>query len=392
MKNIDPSSNTQVGRWRFLGGNYGANAHSTRLARHLARPLLLEESGPPRILWQLLTIISGAVGIGIVWAAVTEITETAVTRGQIMPAGSVHLVEHLEGGIVSDILIQDGQVVTASQALMRLVSADATAELESLRAREAGLALRAERLRAFVTDRVPDFSVGRGYPELVGDQEAILELQQEARSSQRQVLQSRIDQRHLELDGLEGQKQNLNVQIKITDKQIQMRRDLVNKGLDSRINLLDSERRITEIHGELLRVMGAISRTREVLHEAQGNLVELEATLRNDALREMGDVTAELAEVRESQTRLEDRVARLTVVAPVGGVIQGLLTRTIGSVVAPGELLMEIVPMDEGVIAEVRILPRDIGHLAIGQPARVNRLRLRACHWAFRRSCCAELP
>lgn len=343
-----------------------------KLARYLARPLVLEESGPPRILRQLLFIISISVGAGLAWAAATEVTETAVTRGQIMPAGSVHLVEHLEGGIVDEILVQDGQVITEAQPLMRLVSAQATAELESLQAREAGLASRAERLRAFVAERAPDFSKIEDYPELVADQEAILELQEEARSSQQEVLLSRIDQRRIELKGLDEQKGNLDKQIRITTEQVQMRRNLVDKGLDSRVNLLDSERRLTEIRGDLLRVMGAISQTREAMHEAEGSLVELEATLRNDALREMGDVTAQLAEVRESRARLEDRVVRLTVVAPVGGVVQGLVTRTIGSVVAPGELLMEIVPMDDGLVAEVQILPRDIGHLAVGQPAKVK--------------------
>ena len=372
MRNRDSDKSTQFGRWSFSGALPSAAARKDKLARHLSQPLVLEESGPPRILRQLLTIISATVGIGIVWAAVTQITETAITRGQITPAGSVHLVEHLEGGIVNEILIQDGEIVDAGQPLMRLVSADASAELESLRAREAALALRAERLRAFVTDRAPDFSVGDGFPELVSDQKSILELQQEARSSQRLVLQSRIDQRRLELKGLEEQKRNLSEQIEITDEQVQMRRNLVDKGLDSRVNLLDSERRITEIRGEYLSVIGEISRTREALHEAEGSLVELEATLRNEALDEMGDVSAELAEVRESQARLEDRIARLTVAAPVDGVIQGLVTRTIGSVVAPGELLMEIVPMDEGIVAEVEILPRDIGHLAVGQPAKVK--------------------
>ena len=176
----------------------------------------------------------------------------------------------------------------------------------------------------------------------------------------------------MELDGLEERKQNLQAQIDITAEQVGMRRNLVKKGLDSRVNLLDSERKLTEIRGDLLGVMGEMSRTRETLHEAEGALAELDAKIRNDALNEMGDITGELAEVRESLSRLEDRVARLDVQAPVAGVVNGLSTRTIGSVVAPGEVLLEIVPIEDNLVAEVQILPRDIGHLSIGQPARIK--------------------
>jgi HlyD family secretion protein/adhesin transport system membrane fusion protein len=356
---------------KALGKGLGQEGTS-KLARHLSRPLILEEAGPPRILAQLLIILSVTIGVGGVWAAITEITETAIAHGQIMPAGSLHHVEHLEGGIVAEVLVEEGEVVASGQTLMRLRSSEARAELERQRAREASLSLRAERLRAFVLDRDPDFSAGRNFSGLVADQQAILDLQREARESQRTVLLSRIDQRRVELDGLEERKQNLDAQIDITTEQVGMRRNLVKKGLDSRVNLLDSERKLTEIRGDLLGVMGEISRTREALHEAEGALAELDAKIRNDALNEMGDVTGELAEVRESLSRLEDRVARLEVKAPVAGVVNGLSTRTIGSVVAPGEVLLEIVPIEETLIAEVQILPHDIGHLSIGQAARVK--------------------
>ncbi len=370
-KNRDLALFRKPGLPRALGRGLGRDEKS-KLTRYLSRPLMLEEAGPPRILAQLLVILSVTIGAGVVWAAVTEITETAIAHGQIMPAGSLHHVEHLEGGIVAEVLVEDGEVVTSGQTLMRLRSSEARAERDRQRVREASLSLRAERLRAFVLDRDPDFSAGQSFPGLRADQQAILDLQIEARESQRTVLLSRIDQRRVELDGLEERKQNLQAQIDITAEQVGMRRNLVKKGLDSRVNLLDSERKLTEIRGDLLGVMGEMSRTRETLHEAEGALAELDAKIRNDALNEMGDITGELAEVRESLSRLEDRVARLDVQAPVAGVVNGLSTRTIGSVVAPGEVLLEIVPIEDNLVAEVQILPRDIGHLSIGQPARIK--------------------
>jgi hypothetical protein len=278
-KNRDLALFRKPGLPRALRRGLGRNEKS-KLTRYLSRPLMLEEAGPPRILAQLLVILSVTIGAGVVWAAVTEITETAIAHGQIMPAGSLHHVEHLEGGIVAEVLVEDGEVVASGQTLMRLRSSEARAERDRQRAREANLSLRAERLRAFVLDRDPDFSAGQSFPGLRADQQAILDLQREARESQRTVLLSRIDQRRVELDGLEERKQNLQAQIDITAEQVGMRRNLVKKGLDSRVNLLDSERKLTEIRGDLLGVMGEMSRTRETLHEAEGALAELDAKIR----------------------------------------------------------------------------------------------------------------
>ncbi len=343
-----------------------------RLIKFLSQPLLLEETGPPRVLSQLLIVITALVGGLIGFAAFTNISETAVTQGQVMPAGSVNLVQHLEGGIVAEILIEDGQIVDQGQTLIRLKKAGPLAEFDQMRAREASLALRAERLRAFVLDREPDFSAGGDYPDLLADQQAILELQIEARESQRRVIRSRIEQREAQLEALGEQKQNLKEQTAILKEQLGMRGKLLKKGLVSRVVYLESQRSLSRTQGELASVVGRMTEAQAALGEAQNSLLELDANLRNEALDEMGTVTGELAQVREAIAKLEDRVQRLEVSAPTRGVVKGLTTRTIGAVISPGEPIMEIVPIDDILVAEVRISPRDVGHLRTGQEAEVK--------------------
>ncbi len=343
-----------------------------RLIKFLSQPLLLEESGPPRVLSQLLIVITVLVGGLIGFSAFTNISETAVTQGQVMPAGSVNLVQHLEGGIVAEILVEDGQIVDQGQTLIRLKKAGPLAEFDQMRAREASLALRAERLRAFVLDRTPDFSSGQDYPDLLADQKAILELQIEARESQRRVIRSRVEQRQAQLDALAEQKQNLKEQTGILKEQLGMRRKLLKKGLVSRVVYLESQRSLSRTQGELASVVGRITEAQAALGEAQNSLLELDANLRNEALDEMGAVTGELAQVREAIAKLKDRVQRLEVSAPTRGVVKGLTTRTIGAVIAPGNPIMEIVPIDDVLVAEVRISPRDVGHLRSGQAAEVK--------------------
>jgi len=343
-----------------------------QLIKLLSQPTILEEFGPPRLLTHLTQAISMLIVGLIVWAAFAEIRETALARGQVIPAGSVLKVQHLEGGIVSDILVHEGDIVDRGQPLIRLESASAHAELQQLRAREAGLALRAERLRAFVTGRDADFAMGDAHPELAADQQAILDMQSEARASQRRVLESRIEQKQAQAASLIGQRKSLERQVAILEEELAMRDELLKKGLVSRVVYLETERTLNRTRGELASIEGEAAKTIAAIREAQDSLEEMDLGLRNDALKEMGEVTGELAQVHEQLGKLRDRVARLSVVAPAKGIVKGLVAKTVGGVVPPGETVMEIVPFDETMVAEVRISPRDIGHLRVGQEANVK--------------------
>lgn len=349
-----------------------SKGRNQRLVGFLSQPLILEEAGPPAALLHLLTLCSIFVLGFIVWATITPMQETAATHGQIIPAGSVHVVQHLEGGIVSEILVDDGQVVEPGQVLMRLESAAAQAELDQLRARESALAIKVERLRAFVLNVQPNFSVGSAYPNLVDDEATILQIQKEARDTQLSVLQTRIEQRRAEIKALDEQRKNLRGQIAIINEQVEMHRDLESRGMVSRMELLNNERTLIDVVGQLNAVIADIKRAKEALNEARGATVELEASLSSDAITEMGEVGAELAQVRETLLKMEDRSHRLEITSPVRGVVKGMTTKTIGSVVPSAETIMEVVPIDDLMVAEVRIEPKDVGHLQVGQSAQVK--------------------
>ena len=282
------------------------------------------------------------------------------------------MVQHLEGGIVAKILIKDGDLVEKDQLLMVLEEAAALGELEQLRAREAGLHLRAERLRAFVLDTEPDLSRGTEFPDLARDQVAILDMQRRTRDSQREVMLSRVEQRQAEIDALREQRASLERQVSIIKEEVGMRRQLLEKGLVSKVIYLETERNLSKTRGDLAAIAGELARAQEARAEAEVSLAELDSRLRNEALDEMGTVTAELAQVSQLLRKLEDRVDRLEITAPADGIVKGLSTRTIGGVIQPGAILMEIVPLDDVMVAEVQISPRDIGHLQIGQESEVR--------------------
>ena len=217
-----------------------SSARDARLAKFLSKPLLVEEHGAPRTVAALPWLIGLFVVGCVTLAGVTHVSETAVVQGQVVPAGSVQIIQHLEGGIVAEIKVEDGELVTAGQPLLLLDAAAAEAERDETRALEASLVLQVERLRAFILDDDPDFALAKSYPKLIVDQQDILTMQRQARDSQQEVLQARIRQRQAQLASLESQRQEQKEQVSITGELVNLRGQLAKKGLVSRVVYLET--------------------------------------------------------------------------------------------------------------------------------------------------------
>ena len=339
-----------------------------RQVRLLTQAIALEEGRPPRAASIAVAAGAGLFFAAIVWAAWTQVEKLAIATGQIVPTAQVQSVQHLEGGIVREIRVAEGTFVDRNQVLLRLDSTGMQAELDQLRAREAGLALQIERLRAFAERRpaLLEGSIGTAL-QVANDQEAILRVQIRARDSQRLVLERQLATRKTELVTLQEQRAALVRQAEIIDQTLSMRRQLVDKGLISRIVYLETEREAVRMRGEAAQALSNMRRAEELVTEAEARLLETEARLANELLGEMGRLSAELAQVREGIARAVDRVDRLDIRAPVRGVVKDLRFRTVGGVVAPGAPVTDIVPIEHGLLAEVKISPRDIGHVRVGQ-------------------------
>jgi len=339
--------------------------------RHLTLAIQLEESGSPRLVSLASWLAVAMIGLGVLWAAETEVAQVAQAPGEIVPAGSVQLVQHLEGGIVKAIRVHEGDLVDVGQALVELDRTAALAELDQTRTREAGLRLHAERLRAFAAGRettLPDL----GESELSREQTAILASQIKSQASQRAVLERQLGARRNDLKALETQQKTLERQIQITGEALQMRTKLAEQGLNSRLVLLDIQREMNRVQGELSGVAVNILRAREAVAEAEQRIVELDARLSAEAMRELGTVVAELRQVEEASVRLEDRVARTEIKAPLRGIVKELRTKSEGGVVLPGGTVAEIVPVGQALLAEVRVQPSDVGQIRVGQPVKIK--------------------
>lgn len=345
-----------------------------RKPRPLAHVVHLEESVRDHQLMVIGAIVL-LLAAFVFWAAREPVAEIAVSVGQVVPRHDVVKVQHFEGGIVQDVLVRDGDHVAKGQELVRLHPAGFEAEEGQLLARRAGLELEAERLRAFVAGTDPSETLNAAapaYAHLEKDQLAILTAQRQSLSDQRAVLESRLEQRKAE-------EQGLLAEIAAYDREVQALRDeramfqqLFDQGHGSRINLLRAQRELSTTEADRARASGRLESVRGGIIEAQQSLLELASSSREEAVTRLGAVTNELAEVDEALRRARDRVSRLTVLAPDDGVVKGMTVHSSGEVVSPGQLLTEIVPGNGELVIDSRIATKDVGSIEVGQPVRVK--------------------
>jgi len=352
------------------------NAQSRRkrkLLPYVADSILLEETGMPWLVRSSIYAAASIMLLFIVWSAVTRTAEVSVAPGAVTPSGKVQTIQHLEGGIITEILIAEGEIVDRGQILVKLEPAAVGSDLALVTGRQSALSLRAERLRAFIEGREPDFGdVEPVYAALAENQRQILAGQIAAREASRRVFQQQLSGQQSRLAGLEQRTETTRRHIALLQTELDARSGLAEKGLTSRFQLLRSQQEMNRAQGVLTQIDAEKEQATRAMAETRGRIAELDATTRADALTELDGVIDDLRDMQETSQKHGNRFQRLDIRAPVRGIVQSLNIHTIGGVLAPGEPIVEIVPVNDELVAEVRLSPRDIGHINPGQAAKVK--------------------
>lgn len=340
---------------------------------YVADSILLEESGMPWLVRSSIVAATIIVALFIAWSATTRSTEVSVASGWIKPSGNIQAVQHLEGGIVTEILVNEGDVVEQGQTLLKLEPAAVGSDLALVTGRHRALTFRAERLQAFIDGREPDFgNFGPSDAPLADNQRQILAGQIAAREASRHVFQQQLSGQQSLRNGLDQRTQNTRKHIALLQTELDARSGLAAKGLTSRFQLLRSQQEMNRAQGVLAQIAAEKDQNARAMAETRGRIEELDATTRADALTELGSVSDELRDMQEAIQKQDNRFQRLELQAPVRGIVQVLNVYTVGGVVNPGETIVEIVPINDDLVAEVRLSPRDIGHISAGQAAKVK--------------------
>ena len=339
----------------------------------LTVPLSMEDGTVPGVVRGILGLCSVLVLAVLIWASFAEIRELAITQGTLVPSGSETVIEHLEGGIVEDILVTEGQLVEPGTPLLRLRAVAAASDLEQLAARATSLKFEKLRITANLTATVPDFGdLGVKHPDIAATQQEIFLSQRELERSRGEVSTARIAQKKAEITALESQSTAIGGQLTIQAEQLAMRDEMLKEGFTSRKDYLDAQSRFRQAQADLAAINGRLAAAREGLAEARNQASEDEAEARRALLEDDARISRELAEAEQGLLKFRDRSDRLYIRSPIRGTVKELATKTVGKVLRPGDVAARIVPLGDRVVAEVQVRPRDIAYVAPGLDAEIT--------------------
>ena len=338
----------------------------------ISQSLALEEPSLPKLLRFSISMLSAAVLCFIVWASLTDVKEIARTEGQVVPSGYSQLVQHLEGGLVREILVHEGDFVQEGQLLLKLDGAGTEEDLGEQKEAVKGRMLQAERLHALLEMRLPDVTKAGATPEQVLEQQRMYNSMREAWQTERNVLGEQIAQKEKALERIKQAYSTAIANLGLARESRGIYARLAEQKLAPRSIYLQKQAEFNTRSGDVQSLSRQIEEASKELNEYRGRLKALAAQQRDVAYTDLHKLESELAQAREDLKKRTNRVERLEVRAPVMGYVKGLKLNTIGSVIPAGQTLMEIVPVDEQLIVEVRIDPKEIGRVEKGQSVRVK--------------------
>jgi membrane fusion protein, adhesin transport system len=322
------------------------------------------------ILWATLAFFIVALG----WAAIAKVDEFTVAEGKVIPSSQVQVVQNLEGGILSEILVQAGQVVEKGQILMRIDDTRFVASAHEGQAKDHALLARIARLTAETgnTAFAPERQLEKAMPKLVAEESALHSSRQKQLNANELVLRQQAEQRRLELDEKRARAAQLQESLSLVDQELSMTRPLVREGVVSQVEVLRLERQASDLRGERDAARLAIPRLESAHEEVRRKVDELRARFRADANEELNKVRGEQNALSAANTALDDRVTRTAVRAPLAGIVKQVKVSSVGGVIQPGMDLLEIVPLEDTLLVEARVRPADIAFLQPGQEAMVK--------------------
>ena len=328
--------------------------------------------------WAIVVLTFAALSA---WSSWAPLSTAAIAQGTVVVDGNRKSIQHLEGGIVKQILVRDGDPVEAGQLLVRLDDTQPRAMLALLRGRHDAARAQEARLLAerdgavaiaFPADLAERAAAERDAADIVDGQKQLFTARRLSISGQVSILESRIEQSKAQISGLEVQQSAKQRQIGIVHRQLTTLRELAGKGAASAHQVLEFEREMSRLDGERGQLIAQIAATQHAIGEAELQIIQLQKAFREDVEKQLGETQAQLLDLNERIRSARDQVERIEIVAPTSGTVVDLAVFTIGGVIAPGSRVLDIVPRNDQLVIEAQVRPDDIDGLRPGLMADVR--------------------
>jgi HlyD family secretion protein len=317
-------------------------------------------------------------GLGT-WSAVASISGAVIANGSITVEGKPQTIQHLDGGIIGEIHVRDGDSVNAGDILIKLDDTLLSSNLAIVQNRlyEAMILkdrLEAERDNAKSIQLSPELAIAAKQPDIIRaieGQQKLFEARRAIQEGQVNQLNRRIVQSRDQIDGLEALKQSKVEQIGLVNEELSGLKSLQQRGLASNSRVLTLEREASKLQGEIAGYDSEIARINNVISETEIEILQGTRDFQEKVLDELKNTTAQIIEFAEQRNAALEKLKRVDIRSPVTGLVHGMNVHTVGGVISPASPIMQIIPSHDRLIVEARVEPQSIDQLYIGQPAKV---------------------
>lgn len=326
--------------------------------------------------WRYIAkIIMGGLAVLLVWSFFARVEEVSMAPGEVVPQGRIKTIQHLEGGIIEEIFVREGDTVRLDTPLVQLdLSGTSEANLMDLKVRKDGLLLTKARLEAEAEQKPLSFppEIAGRFPNLVAAEQAAYDARQRELQSTRAILEAQVRQREQDVREVDVRLLAAQNNLSLARERLKMSEDLLSQGLTSRMEHTQLLGQAETFQGEASGLTETKPRAQAALGEARDRVKELTAKFSREARELLKETELNLARTEEMLTAATDQETRTTIKSPIAGVVKNMRYVTIGGVVKPGEAIMDIVPSEDTLVVEARLNLTDRSYVHVGQKAQVK--------------------
>jgi len=323
---------------------------------------------------KLLYCILAILVIALVWACFAKVDEVTRGEGRVIPSRHVQVIQSLDGGIVSEILIKEGEIVKVGTPLIKIDETRAVSSLRENQGQYLALLAKLARLKALAEDGSfnPPAEVKKQNPLIYKQEYALYKSSREELDSTVSIARDQMEQREKELVEVQSKKEFSEKSLESVNKELAANKPLLASGAVSEIDILKLEREATRVRGEIDQSRAQISRIQSAISEAKRKISESEQNFRSKVRTDLNETSAKLDSLTETSVALSDKVKQATLKSPVNGKVSRLFFNTVGGVIEPGKEVLEVVPTDDALVIETKVQIKDIAFLRPNQPAVVK--------------------
>lgn len=310
----------------------------------------------------------------LAWSAIATVPQAAQGEARVVPSQRLQVIQAVDGGVINQVFVREGDLVKAGDKLVQIDITRFSSSLKEKEAIDASFQFREARLLAQLNNSQLTLPAAliKQYPDLFLQESKLLQSKLQEWTAQTQIYEQQLDQRQRELDEAQSNAAAAKRNLESAEQELASMRPLLKSGAVSPIEVLRLEREVSKARGDFEAGSAQINRLHSAIREARQKIEEIRLKQINEARTELSEVKARLASLEQNQIELSDRVNQATLKTPVDGLVQRILYNTRGAVVPAGKEVIEIVPIDEQLVFETRINPKDVAFIQPSQRATIR--------------------